>query len=111
MGVEIWKREGMFVAHIVESARAVAGARTRPPAQRRVIVMSTGVGDQVATVVMRTKRWTLRIGAERELQQTHAGQTELQPQFLHRRSNDAQIFPLNRHPPKSSLHCPQQISS
>ena len=96
MEVEICTREVMFFADIVESARAVAGARTRPPAQRRVIVMSTGVGDQVTTVVMRTKRWTLRIGAERELQQTHAGQTELQPQFLHRRSNDAQVLRHNR---------------
>ena len=67
--------------------------------------MSTGVGDHVATVIMRTERWTLRIGAECELQKTHTRQTELLPQFLHRRSDNAQVLRYNRQPAKCVLQC------
>ena len=87
--VKIGAGEVVFFADILRSANAVASARARPPAYGRVVVVHAGVGNQFAIVIMRTKRWTLRIVAERELQQTHAGQTKLQPKFLHRRSDDA----------------------
>src|SRR6266852_6925346 len=67
MEVEIGAREVVLLADILRSTRTVVSARTRPPTHRRVIVVAAGVSDQVATVIMRTKRWTLRIGAEREL--------------------------------------------
>src|ERR1700737_2753753 len=94
--VEIGASEVALFADIVRSACAVASARTRPPTDRRVIVVPTGVGDQVATVIMRTKRWNLRIRAECELQKTHTRQTELLPQFLHRRGDNAKVLRYNR---------------
>ena len=60
---------------------------------------------------MRTKRWTLRIIAERELQKTHPRQAELLPQVLHWRSDYAQIFRHNRQSAKRVLHGRQKILS
>jgi hypothetical protein len=52
----------------------------------------------------------LRIIAERELQKTHARQTELLPQFLHRRSDHAQVLRHNRQFAKCVLQRRQKSS-
>src|SRR5450631_2028784 len=64
MEVEIRASEVAFFPDILQSACAVAGAGTRPPTHSRVIVVPAGVGDDVAIVIMRTKRRALRIGAK-----------------------------------------------
>src|SRR5580704_8402923 len=58
---------------------------------------------------MRTERWALRIIPERELQKTHARQTELLPQFLHRRSDHAQVLRHNRKFAEYVLHRRQKL--
>src|ERR1700677_1002595 len=71
MKVKIGARKFVLLQNIFSCARAVARARTPPPAEGSVIVVAAGVGSEIATVIMRTKRWPLRIIAERKLQKTH----------------------------------------
>ena len=60
--VELSARKVVFFANIFGSASTVASPGTRPPPHRRVIVVAAGVGDQVLTVIVRTKRRTLNSG-------------------------------------------------
>ncbi len=65
-----------LASDVVVGPRAVTGAAS-PPSDRRIVVMRSGINDEIAWIVMRAKIGRLRIGAKRELQDRHAGKAEL----------------------------------
>src|SRR3981081_3306643 len=69
------------------------------------------VGDQIATIVVRTEGRTLGVITECELQNGHAWKAELLPQFFDRRSDDAKVFRDNRQWAKGVLQGLQKIFS
>ena len=67
MEVELSARKVVFFANIFGSASTVASPGTRSPPHRRVIVVAAGVGNQVLTVIVRTKRRDPELGDNPEM--------------------------------------------
>src|SRR2546423_15262543 len=70
--------------------RAFARFRVEPT-DGRVVVVRARVGDEVRVIVVR-QVYILRVAAEGELQDAHAGETEVVAQGLNVGRDDAQIF-------------------
>src|SRR3954466_9355426 len=66
----------MFLLDVFGTARGVPDA-ARPPADDSVVVVHAGIRGQVARVIVRPERRTLRIVPEGELQDGHARKSEL----------------------------------
>src|SRR5208282_1131042 len=73
-------------------ARALASAGAGPPANGRVAIVCTGVGNALMWIVVRAEIRSLGVIAESKLQNAHAGKTELQANGFHFGRDDAQVF-------------------
>jgi len=70
--------------------------RTRPPSHGCVIVVAASVGDSGAAVIMRKETMDPADQSRTQIVKDSCPQTELLPQFFHRRSNHAEGFRHDR---------------
>ena len=76
---------------LLKRARGAFTGNTRKPARGRIVIVSAGVDNHIAMIVVR-QVVILRITAECKLQNAHAGKTTIVSQSFNIRSDHAQVF-------------------
>ena len=67
-------------------------ARTRPPPDSGVVVVSARVGHQFARIIVRAEAGALGIVSEGKLEKAHSGETKLLAKSFYTGSNHTEIF-------------------
>src|SRR5262245_37736025 len=65
-----------LVSDVLLCPGTVACTAARPPVQNRIVIMRSCVSDQIACVIVRSKRGSLEIGAEGKMKNRHSKKTE-----------------------------------
>src|SRR4029077_9542947 len=89
---QVCSSEFVLFANVFGGAGAFSDPRTRPPSHRGVIVVSAGVGDEFANIVVRAKAGPLRVVSKSKLEQAHAGKTKLLAKTFYFRGNHTEIL-------------------
>src|SRR5258706_4945069 len=84
--------EVVLLADIFCGSSALADARTAPPSNRRVVVVSTRVRHKFARIIVRTEARPLWIASEGKLKEAHAGEAKLLAKCFYFGSNHTKVF-------------------
>ena len=92
MKSQVGSSEIVFLLNLLRGPSALACAGTAPPTYGRVVVVSTGVCNKFARIIMWAEAGTLRIVSEGKLEQAHAGKAELFSKRFYLGSNHTKVF-------------------
>src|ERR1051325_451202 len=90
-GLQVLQTKLSFTLDLRRIARRARTGLALEPADGRVVIMCAGVDDDVAMIVVR-EVVVVWVAAESELQNTHAGKTEIIAQRFNVGRDDAEVF-------------------
>src|ERR1044071_7252712 len=97
-----------FAFDLFGRARRAFAGHAIEPTHRRVVVVSTGIDDNVLVIIVRQVD-IFRVTAKSELQDAHAGKSKVVTKLFHVRSNDSQVFSDDRQLPERCPYCREEF--
>src|SRR5262245_60196638 len=108
-GMQVCPAKVTFLPNRAFRARRTITRNTSPPSHGSVVVMCSGVRDDIPLVIVR-KIDGLRVATKSELQYPHPGEAQIIAQLLDIRSDHTKVFGNDRQLAERAFYGPEEFS-